>query len=285
MSGRFHLATSPAIIAERFGIVTVALDLRGWQPRYNIAPTQPTAILRALEGVPAPPRGRAAPRALSGVACELAVARWGFIPEWASEPDIGVRTINTRLETADTQPLTAEAFSRHRCLIPVDGFYEWRSSAAGHEKPTWIGVRHEETRALGPFFLAAVWNRWTARAADTAPPSFAPTDESAIDSFSILTAPANAFMSRIHERMPVIMPERSLATWLDPQNTDPGMLRELCAGVDSDLFLAHPVSVHVNSPRNEGPKCIEPTTDADSLAFPIALAPPPRARRNPTRPT
>lgn len=259
MCGRYHLATSPAQIAELFGVLTISPELRDWSPRYNVAPTQGAVIVRPLaQDVPPPPRRANAPvKPLSSIACEVVPARWGLIPRWASEPDIGVRSINARSETASQLPAFSESFLHRRCLVPADGFYEWATTSDGRKQPYWIGVISPQTRSPAPFAMAGLWDSWKPAPPEDSdrPASF---DDSPIETFTILTTLPNPFMAQSYPRMPVVLRPEQYAAWLDPRQTDPAALLALCQPSMAEM-LQHPVSVLVNSPRNDDPRCSEPS--------------------------
>jgi putative SOS response-associated peptidase YedK len=219
MCGRFALFASGDEIAERFQLAeTPVLDAR-----YNIAPTQPVAVVRAT----------AASR-------ELAFLRWGLIPSWAKDPAIGNRMINARSDTAGDKPSFRSAFQQRRCLIPASGFYEWQKAGAGGKQPYFI-----RPHVGGLFALAGLWERW-----------HDPHGE-AVESCTILTTEANELMQSLHDRMPVILDRDSERVWLDSQASS-DTLRSLLTPFASDRMEALPVSPWVNSAKNEGPRCLEP---------------------------
>jgi len=204
-------------------------------PRYNISPGQTVAAV-----VFDPERS---PH-------ELAMFRWGLVPSWAKDPKIGYRTINARGETVATKPSFRAAFKRRRCLIPADGFYEWKKLDARHKQPYYI------TRSDGrPFAFAGLYEHWS-------DPNGAP-----LDTCTIVTTEANEPMSAVHDRMPVMLAEADYDRWIDPVQ-DAGELQSLLRPAPDDLLQFIPVSTTVNNPRNERPECIAPLdagVDRDSL--------------------
>jgi len=168
MCGRFTLRSSPASIAQVFGLV----DVPDLLPLFNIAPTQPVAVVRQ--------------RANDRVK-ELVFLRWGLIPAWADDPSIGNRLANARSETVATKPSFRSAFRSRRCLVVADGFYEWQKTN-GHKQPYFVGLQSDR-----PFGLAGLWERWE-------------KGDEPVESCTILTTDANELMQPIHERMPVILP-------------------------------------------------------------------------------
>jgi len=214
MCGRFALKNPQALKA--------AFDLAGMPelpPRYNIAPTQDIAIIRADSG------GR-----------HLSLAHWGLIPSWAKAADSGYSTINARAETVDTKPSFRAPFKRHRCIVPADGFYEWHEEGG-------IKIPHHIGRTDGaPFAMAGLWDVWKGPEGD-------------VTSCTIIVTEANAFMKRLHERMPVILAPADYARWLDPDNHDTVSLKPLLAPAPEEGFTVWPVSRELNNPRHEGPAC------------------------------
>ena len=221
MCGRYVLTTPGEVLAELFE-VPQPVELAA---RYNIAPTQAVPIVRTAEG-----GGR-----------ELVFAAWGLIPHWAKERAIGNRLINARAESLAEKPAFRSAFKHRRCLIPADGFYEWKTEAAG-KQPYFLHLA-----GGGPFAFAGLWERWTD-----------PATHEPLDSCTIVTTAPNALAATVHDRMPAILPRERHALWLDPATFDPVALGALLAPIPADAMAAFPVSKRVNSPANEDPRCIEP---------------------------
>lgn len=227
MCGRYSLSdVQHAKLAERFLLTLENLSTVDLHPRYNVAPGQPIlAVMASLEHTA---RGRRA-----------VWLRWGLVPSWSRDGRPG--PINARAETAGNKPMFAAGLRRARCLIPADGFYEWRRDPGGGKTPIRF-VRRDG--AL--FALAGVAERWVG-------PSGAP-----VLSCAVLTTKPNPLVQTIHDRMPVILrPERE-ALWLDPHITDPAALVADWQPYPSDLMRCYPVSTRVNSPSYDGPECITP---------------------------
>jgi putative SOS response-associated peptidase YedK len=221
MCGRFTLTKPIPVLAELFLFPEAAPE----QPaRYNIAPTQAVAAVRATA---------------SAAARELAFFRWGLVPGWADDTAIGNRLINARSETAAEKPAFRSAFRNRRCLIPADGFYEWQK-LGGRKQPYYIRLRDGQ-----PFAFAGLWEHWE-------------KDGRAIDSCTILTTAANDLIRPLHERMPVILGPEEYARWLDPTVQQAELLQPLLDSFPSEAMVAYPVNAVVNNPRNETPKCMEP---------------------------
>lgn len=224
MCGRFTLRTPPKDLVEVFQLLH-ALEM---VPRYNIAPTQPVAVVRP------------------GATCrELSMLRWGLIPSWAQDAKIGASLINARADTIATKPAFRAAFKRRRCLIPADGFYEWKKGEGKTKQPFYIRLKQEY-----PFAFAGLWEHWEG------------ADHSDIDSCTIITTDANDTLRPLHDRMPVILHEEDYDRWLDPKIDDPIQLGELLKPYASEELTAFPISTLVNNARNELPQCIEPLRDA-----------------------
>jgi len=239
MCGRFVTASSPALIADRFAVdevdATVTPDP---EPDYNVSPRRNVLAVREREGQ----------RVLSRL-------RWGLVPSWAKEVKIGDRMINARAETVASKPAYRRAFANKRCLIPADGFYEWKAgTAAGGDKkprkqPYFIHRKDGE-----PLAFAGLWEVW--RVPDDRPDNEKDLggDDGWLRSCVIVTTTANELMAPIHNRMPVILPESAWERWLDPDEHDVDTLAELLVPADDALLEAYPVSTEVNNARNNGPE-------------------------------
>ncbi len=237
MCGRFTVgAPTEAVLAE-FGLGEEARAL--WEaltPRYNVAPTQTLPVVRL--GITE--QGEDGSRRI------LVPMRWGLVPSWAEDVGMGSRLINARVETVASKPAFRAAFRRRRCLVPATGFFEWSRSARGPKQP-WL-VRRKD-REL--FAFAGLFETWNPPAESTLVP-FDP-----VVSFTILTGPPNDVARPIHDRMPVILPESSYGTWLDPASARQ-RLEDLLVSYPGEEMEAVAVSRLVNNPRNEDPSCIRP---------------------------
>jgi putative SOS response-associated peptidase YedK len=213
----------------RFSLFTPArvlaevFDLAGFPelaPRYNIAPTQPVLAVRA-----------------GATGREAALLRWGLIPPWSKDPKQA--PINARSETAADKPTFRHALRKRRCLIPASGFYEW--AALGRRKQPYCFRPRDE----GLFAFAGLWERWQG-------------PDGPVESCAILTTEANDLTRPVHDRMPVILPERHFGAWLDPQVQDAGQLVPLLRPYPADAIRAYPVGPLVGNPRNDGPAWAAP---------------------------
>jgi putative SOS response-associated peptidase YedK len=210
-----------------------AEDLADLPPaRYNVAPTDPTAVV--VE--------RDERRVVTAY-------RWGLVPHWAQDPRVGGRMISAGAETIERSPAFRDSFARKRCLVPVDGFYEWLRTPDGKRQPYYI------TSADGtPLALAGLWSSWRPPGDDT------PT----IRTCAIVTTTPNELLAPIHDRMPVIVSRDSWSLWLDTTSDHRGELRGLFEPSPADGLIAYPVRQFVNSVRNNGLELIRP------LAEPVA---------------
>jgi putative SOS response-associated peptidase YedK len=218
MCGRFTLRAKPDILVELF----LLADPPDWSPRYNIAPTQQVPVVR-LKG----DGGR-----------EFVRLRWGLVPSWAKEVG-GPPLINARAETVATKPAFRTALKQRRCLIPADGFYEWLK-AGKKKQPFSFRLRDEK-----PFAFAGLWERWAG-------------GEEPVESCTIITTDSNELVRPFHDRMPVILPVRDHAEWLDPAVRDPDRLVPMLRPFSAEEMVAIPLSDWVNSPRHDDPRCLEP---------------------------
>ncbi len=222
MCGRYTLTTPVEKLAEEFGISEPAPDL---PPRYNVAPTQSVATVVEV-----------------GEGRRLELMRWGLIPSWADDPEIGNRMINARSETAAEKPSFRAAFKKRRCLIPADGFYEWQKLGGGKQP------HHIRVKGGGPFAFAGLWEVWR------------PEDGPEVRSCTILTTEANDLLAPVHGRMPVILPPENYDLWLDPGVEERDPLSDLLRPYPPEDMEAYPVSRFVNNPSHDGPRCVEPAT-------------------------
>jgi putative SOS response-associated peptidase YedK len=232
MCGRFTLRAPASLVAEQFAL----FDVPPLGPRYNIAPTQPVAVVR--------PAGAGVEKVTGTSSAasrrQLAWLRWGLVPSWAQDPAIGNRLINARADTAATKPAFRAAMRRRRCLIVADGFYEWQRTGT-RKQPYFIRMRDDR-----PFGFAGLWEAWEG------------ADHSALETCAILTTDANDLMRPIHDRMPVIISPGDYDRWLDPAIEKPEQVADLLRPYAADELIAYPVSPYVNSPARDDPRCIEP---------------------------
>lgn len=233
MCGRFVSSSPPQRIAEHFG---ADLETEPLRESYNVAPTND------VYGVVADADGHRAVQSF----------RWGLLPSWAKEASVGSRMINARSETAAEKPAFRSSFARRRCIVPMDGFYEWTAGGPGGpltkagkpaKRPFFIRRTDGE-----PLAVAAIWTAWHDPQADD--------DAPWLHTVAVLTTGANATMAPLHDRMPAILPRAVWGAWLDPTNHNTGMLSGLLVPARDDLLEVHEVSTAVNNVRNKGVELI-----------------------------
>lgn len=222
MCGRFAQADGGKGVMGHLGICDTTCNVPA---RYNIAPSQHAVVIRRL------------PNQNTPVASLL---RWGLIPHWTKDPAIGTRLINARCETVVEKPSFREAFVHRRCLVPTNGFYEWRGK--GRDKQAFfIGMADGQ-----PFAIGGLWESWQSQ------------ETTCTETFTIVTTQANACVAPIHDRMPVIVPIEHYATWLNNDTTLPvcsmiGLLSPFPAAP----MISYPVSDWVNSPSHDSALCMQ----------------------------
>jgi putative SOS response-associated peptidase YedK len=237
--GRFVSASSPALLAERFDVDEVQIE-GDVEPDYNVAPRAQIMVVRQRDDH----------RVLSRV-------KWGLVPSWAKDPGIGDRMINARAEGLATKPAFRRSFAKKRCLIPADGFYEWKvvappSTPKGRPKKQPVFVHRRDGEPMAFAGLWSVWKVPEGREVEGAGPDMW------LRTCVIVTTRANDLLLPVHDRMPVLLPESAWSTWLDPENEDVAALTALLVPApDADLEL-WPVSTAVNKPEHTGPELVEP---------------------------
>ncbi|AAZ54584.1 SOS response-associated peptidase [Thermobifida fusca] len=274
MCGRYALGRKKEEIRRVFGLPESEVDAPGadearrWPPReelapdYNIAPGKHAyAVLGRAPGEPV--SGAAGPR-------HLVTLRWGLVPSWAKDSNVGYRMINARAETVTDRPAFRAAFARRRCLLPADAYYEWQLlHTSGEAQPGTSPVTDPEHRSRKaktrkrpfavryaddrPLALAGIFERWR----DPAVPEEDPA--AWLWSFAIITTEAAPELAHIHERMPVVVGEEDWATWLDPEADRDDLLSVLDATPVED-FTVYPVGTEVNAVRNNGPHLLVPVS-------------------------
>lgn len=239
MCGRFVSSSSPERIAAYFG-ATVAVDSLG--ENYNVAPTND--IYGVVAG--------------ADDTVEVRAFQWGLVPVWATDPKIGQRMINARAETLAEKPAFKGVFRKQRCIVPMDGFYEWAPGAAGGpltkagkpaKRPFFIHRADGE-----PLAVAGLWSAWRDRSAGPA--------GGWLHTATVVTTEANATTRAVHDRMPVILPRAMWHLWLDPANDNIDMLSKLLVPAPDHLLTMHAVTTDVNNVRNKGAALIEPLPEA-----------------------
>jgi putative SOS response-associated peptidase YedK len=227
-------------IVARFEIQEL---LREVHESFNIAPSQQIAVITETAG------GKGLDR-----------YKWGLVPHWADDPSIGNKMINARAETIAEKPSFKSLLTRKRCIIPADGFYEWKvaketaaGTAAKKAKKIPMHIRLKDGALFG---FAGLWTEWKPRGSD-APP---------LRTCTVITTAANELMQPIHHRMPVILRPEDEADWLNPDNSEAEALVELLQPYESAAMEAYEVSTRVNTPAFNAPECIEPSTEKPPIA-------------------
>ncbi len=221
MCGRFTLKTPVERLSEQFQFPKI-IPLK---PRYNIAPSQDVVVVRRM------PDDRER---------KLTMLRWGLIPRWVKDPTRGSQPINAKAETAAEKPMFRDAFRRRRCLIPADGFYEWKQEG-GRKQPVYICTKDRQ-----PFAFAGLWEHWEEQ------------EGQFIESCTILTTEPNDLLAQVHSRMPVILDQNDYDLWLDPDVQEVSRLKPLLRPYPPEQMTFYPVNLRVNNPRNDDRLCVEP---------------------------
>jgi putative SOS response-associated peptidase YedK len=219
MCGRYRLSRRKQILAEFFPADYAEVD---WEPRYNIAPTQQVPVVRQD---PKEPIRR------------VSMTRWGLIPFWTKAPTKSAPMINARAETAAEKPAFRELLQKRRCLVPADGFYEWKRSDKA-KQPFCFEVSNGEL-----FAFAGLWDRWRS------------PDGNLVESCTILTTMPNRLLADVHDRMPVILSPDNYDLWLDPGMKDAASAVALLKPYDAALMRGYAVSARVNVVANDDAEC------------------------------
>ena len=221
MCGRFTQKSPAKKVAKQFKVEEVPPLVE----RYNVAPTQSVLVVRE-------PGER-----------EAVFLKWGLVPRWAKDPGIGNKLINARAETVAEKPSFREAFARRRCLVPLDGFYEW-SRRGDRKRPFYFHMRDGE-----PFAVAGLWEAWEG-------------DGGPLETCTLLTTEANGLLAGYHDRMPVILRPEDYDLWLDAEVRRAELLLPLLRPYPREGMAAYAVSPVVNSPSNDSPRCVEPARES-----------------------
>lgn len=227
MCGRYKLTTPTGEIVETFKLNGPRLNLRR---RFNIAPTQEAPVIRNF------PTGR-----------QLAIMRWGLVPQWAPDTKMAAGAINARAETVAEKPAFREALRARRCLIPADGFYEWTSQGKT-KQPHLFQIADG-----GVFGFAGLWERWE-------------KGDAPLETFTIIVSEANPSVSHIHHRMPVILPPDQWERWLDVKRYDVASVLPLLQTPDVVLTTKR-VSQKLNKVENDDETVLEEEPEKEPTLF------------------
>jgi putative SOS response-associated peptidase YedK len=233
MCGRYVIISTPEAIRALFGYG----EQPNFPPRYNVAPTQPIPVVRLAEGKRS-----------------FGLMRWGLLPSWVKDPKTFPLLINARGESVLEKPAFRNAMRRRRCLIPTDGFYEWRppGAAGGPKRPYFVRAKPGADASARPLAFAGLYETWTG-----------PNGEE-LDTAAIVTTSANRTLAAIHDRMPVFVPKEAFDLWLDCANVEAEAAAALIRPADDALLEAYEISTAVNRVAN----------DAEGLIAPVSAAPP-----------
>jgi putative SOS response-associated peptidase YedK len=251
MCGRYTLTKQDDLVEDLQASLGESVQGEWWKPRFNVAPTQPAPVviagpatskefshkIESAESV----EGRKADGGMKRRVIEL--MRWGLLPHWAGKS--GAKPplmINARVETIREKAVYRDALARKRCLVPADGFFEWKREGAGKNATKLPMYIHPEPRKTIAF--AGLWARMR-------------TDAGLVTSFTIITGPPNTLVSPIHDRMPVVLDPTSWGDWLDP-SIDAESAHALLVVPSIEDWTVDAVSNRVNSAKNDDPSLIEP---------------------------
>lgn len=220
MCGRYASTLPPEMMAELFKLLNT-LDI---VPRYNIAPTQPSAAIWEQHG-----------------RREGHFARWGLVPGWVKDPRDFPLLVNARVETMADKPAFRDALKHGRCIIPASGYYEWHTNPDKSKQPYYITMADD-----APMALAGLYTTW-----------MGPQGEE-VDTVATITVPANAQLSEVHDRMPAILRGHEIDDWLNVREVRAREAAQLALPLEDGAVKFHPVSTRVNSARDDDPGLIEP---------------------------
>ena len=234
MCGRYVIKTPPDLMRPAFGYA----EQPNFPARYNVAPTQPIPVVRIDNG-----------------RRSFALVRWGLVPAWVKDPRGFSLLINARAESVLDKPAFRNAMRRRRCLVPADGFYEWKQDGA-RKRPFFAAART-------PVAFAGLWEPW-----------IGPNGEE-VETACIVTTTANRTLRALHDRMPVVLAPQAFDLWLDCARVDAETAAALLVPAPEDTFAAHAISTAVNRTANDSPALIEPLApgaEDPAEAKPVARA-------------
>lgn len=220
MCGRFVLKDNIKTLSKNFDFDQDDDVL--FEPKYNITPGQNVPIIIKEE------------------TRKCAIMRWGLVPSWSNDPLIGFQMINARSETVAQKPSFKNSLRKRRCIVPSNGFYEWKKLDNKTKTPYYIKMKNNK-----PFGFAGLWDTWN-------------KDGANLTTFTIITTSPNELIKPIHDRMPVILKKEDEDLWLNPDIQNSDKILHLLKPFSSDDMETYEISTYVNNPRNEGEKCIVP---------------------------
>ncbi len=232
MCGRFTYIYTWKELTE---LISLSRDPLALSKRYNVAPSQQAPVMR----IDAQGKRR------------LDMLRWGLIPFWAKDKKIGFSLINARSESLSEKPAFRDSFRNKRCLVPISGFYEWQKTPGKTQKK----AHYISAPGNKVLFVAGLWDRWEQKTKEGV--------GEVIESFTIITTPANQDLTDLHDRMPAILSEIESEKWLDPK-TPLEELRLMLKPYTSSL-VSYQVSSRVNKPSFDDMLCIEPIRNGEDI--------------------
>jgi putative SOS response-associated peptidase YedK len=236
MCGRFVSATPPDQIARYFDAVDDTAQAP--EANFNVAPTTDIFAIRS-----------------DGQVRRLEQLHWGLVPFWAKDPSIGNRMINARAEGIADKNAYKRAFRKRRCIIPADGFYEWKV-VPGQKKKQPMYIHRPDGE---PLAFAGLWEVWRSK----------DDPDQQLQSCTIITGAPNEKIAEIHDRMPVILPPSAWDAWLDPELDDLDVLGKLLVPAPASLLTVHPVGFDVNNVRNNDPHLVDPVDPDAAVTLPL----------------
>jgi putative SOS response-associated peptidase YedK len=223
MCGRVIQSSGPLRYAIVDGMNVRDSRVHNYPPRWNGAPSQELLVIR---------------RNHKTGEISLDPLRWGLIPYWCKDPSGGRKPINAKCETVRNLPMFRDAYRTRRCIVPVDGFFEWKAIKGQKAKQPYAIAMKDGS----PFGIAGIWENWKE-----------PASGEWIRTFAIITTDSNELVAEIHDRMPVILAPSDYARWLGEEPDPPGLMRQFPA----DLMRMWPISTRVNKPENDDPSILE----------------------------
>jgi putative SOS response-associated peptidase YedK len=224
MCGRIIQSSGPLRYAFVDGMNVRDTRVYNYPPRWNAAPSQELLVIR---------------RNHRTGEVSLGPLRWGLIPQWCKDPSGGRKPINAKCETVRNLPTFRDAYRARRCIVPVDGFFEWKAIKGQKTKQPYAIAMKDGA----PFGIGGIWENWK----DLATGGW-------IRTFAVITADANALVAEIHDRMPLIIATKDYVRWLDVEPDPHDLMRPFPA----DMMRMWPISARVNKPENDDPSIIEP---------------------------
>ena len=256
MCGRYASAQDPDALVEEFEVEESLVD-KPLHADFNVAPTKRVYAVLSRHADDAPED--------SPAERQLRIVRWGLVPSWAKDPSIGSRMINARSETVAEKPAFRRAFVKRRCLLPADGYYEWYTPTGENVPLTSRGKPVKQPFYIhradgGSLAMAGLYEWWYDKTKERNDP------DAWLLTGTIITTSATDAVGRIHDRMPVVVAHADWEQWLDPTVVDRSVVEPLMQPAQSSPLAAYPVSIRVNSVRNNGPELIEPLPLEEAVA-------------------